>query len=87
MSKQEQQPQKKQKWIKKWEPHRHCNVCGLSIEPGKEFCGNKCSGEYFDWKQKKEKKDKRTTLFMVIAIVAMVVIMVVLYGFSFMPAG
>ena len=77
MSKQQPQQQKKQKWIKKWEAHSHCNVCGLAVEPGKEFCGNKCSGEYFERKKKKEKKDKRSTIFMVVAIVAMVILMIV----------
>ena len=86
MSKTTQQ-QKKQKWIKKWEPHKHCTVCGLAIPPNKEFCSNKCTNEYFDWKKKKEKKEKRTSMFMILAIVAMVIIMVVLYGFSFLGAG
>ncbi len=77
MSDQEQK-QKKQKWIKRWEAHKHCNVCGLAIEPGKEFCSNKCSGEYFDWKKDKEKKEKRTWILMIVFIVVMVVILIVM---------
>ena len=69
---------KKQKWIKKWEPHRHCSVCGLAIESEKEFCSSKCSGEYDEWKVEQEKKQKRSTMMTFILMIAMIIIMFVL---------
>jgi len=75
--------QKKQKWIKRWEPHKHCSVCGIATDTVKEFCSNKCSGEYFDWKKGKEKKEKRTWILMIVFIVVMVVILIVMNMISF----
>jgi len=72
---QETTSSKKQKWIKKWEPHKHCSVCGLAIEPGKEFCSQKCSGEYNDWKEEQEKKNKRNSMLMFIMMIAMIVLL------------
>ncbi|MHA1145689.1 MAG: DUF2116 family Zn-ribbon domain-containing protein [Candidatus Helarchaeota archaeon] len=73
--------QKKQKWIKKWEPHAHCQVCGIAIPINRQYCSNKCSGEYYKWKKKKEKKSKYTTFAMFGMIIVMVIFMII-FSFS-----
>ena len=70
---------KKQKWIKKWEPHKHCSVCGVAIAMEKEeFCSSKCSGEYNEWKQEQERKSKRNNIFMFIMFGVLIVMMLIL---------
>ncbi|NVM03206.1 MAG: DUF2116 family Zn-ribbon domain-containing protein [Candidatus Helarchaeota archaeon] len=67
---------KKQKWIKKWEPHKHCSVCGVAIGMDKEdFCSSKCSGEYQEWKLEQEKKNKRNSMMMMILMGVMVLVL------------
>lgn len=74
---------KKQKWIKKWEPHKHCSVCGVAIGMDKEdFCSSKCSGEYQEWKLEQEKKNKRNSMMMFILMGVMLVIMFMVTMFS-----
>ncbi|MFX0132838.1 MAG: DUF2116 family Zn-ribbon domain-containing protein [Candidatus Hodarchaeota archaeon] len=67
---------KKQKWVKKWESHKHCSVCGEAMEMDKEdFCSTKCSGEYQDWKQEQERKNKRNSIMMFVLFGVMIIIM------------
>ena len=69
---------KRKKWIKRWEPHKHCLVCGLANAPDKEFCSPTCEKEYADWKNKQKGKNKNTWICMAVMIAVMVIIMVVL---------
>jgi len=69
---------KKKKWIKKWEPHKHCLVCGISTAPEKEFCSTTCEQEYMDWKNKQKGKNRNMWICMIGIVVIMVVMMVVL---------
>lgn len=72
---------KKQKWVKKWEQHKHCSVCGISMEPEKEYCSSKCSGEYHEWKQKQDKKNKRNQWMMFIFMGLMIVMFLMISQF------
>ena len=69
---------KKKRWVKKWEPHKHCLVCGLAVSVGKEFCSTTCEKEYMDWKNKQKGKNRNTWVCMIGVIVVMVVLMFVL---------
>ena len=74
---------KKQKWVKKWEPHKHCSICGVAIPLGKEeFCSSKCSGEYTQWKEDQEKKNKRNSYMTVILLIGMIAVMVLMTMFG-----
>jgi predicted nucleic acid-binding Zn ribbon protein len=68
----------KRRWVKKWEPHRHCLVCGLATSPEKEFCSDKCESEYHGWKGKQKNKNRNTWLCMIGMVVVMVVVMLLL---------
>jgi predicted nucleic acid-binding Zn ribbon protein len=67
----------KKRWVKKWEPHRHCLVCGLATAPEKEFCSPKCESDYQGWKGKQKSKNRNTWICMIGMIVAVVVITLV----------
>ncbi len=69
---------KKKKWIKKWEPHKHCLVCGMATAPDKEFCSTNCEQEYIDWKTKQKGKNRNMWICMIAMIGVMVVMMVIL---------
>jgi len=79
---QESTSSKKQKWVKKWEPHKHCQVCGLAMEIGKDFCSSKCMEEYNEWKTEKEKKDKRNNRLTMVLMVGMIAVMFFVLMFS-----
>jgi predicted nucleic acid-binding Zn ribbon protein len=68
---------RKRKWVKKWEPHKHCLVCGLATSPQKEFCSQTCEQEYLDWKNKQKGKSRNTWICMIAMIGVMVVMMIV----------
>ena len=72
--------QKRQKWVKKWEAHAHCQVCGIAIATNQQYCSNRCSGEYYNWKKKKDKKSKWTTIAMFGMIGVMVIFMIIFGG-------
>ena len=72
---------KKRKWIKKWEPHKHCLVCGIASPIDKEFCSQACEQEYLDWKNKQKGKNRNMWLCMIGMIVVVVVMMFLSFGF------
>ncbi len=69
---------KKKKWIKKWEPHKHCLVCGIATSMDKEFCSTTCESEYMAWKNKQKGKNRNMWLCMILMIVVVVVMMFLL---------
>jgi predicted nucleic acid-binding Zn ribbon protein len=78
MAQLDQERMKKKRWVKRWEPHKHCLVCALAIPPDKEFCSTTCEKEYMDWKNKQKGKNKNTWVCMILVIVVMVVMMFLL---------
>jgi len=68
----------KRRWVKKWEPHRHCLVCGLATAPDKEFCSSNCESEYLGWKNKQKNKNRNTWICMIGMIVVVIVVMILL---------
>lgn len=72
---------KRRRWVRKWEEHKHCSVCGLSMESDSEseFCSPECEAKYHKWKNKQKKKDKIFTYIMIGSIVAIVIVMIVSY--------
>ena len=73
-----QEKVKKKKWVKKWEPHKHCLVCGIATGIDKEFCSQSCEQEYINWKNKQKGKSRNMWICMIAMIAIMVVMMVVL---------
>lgn len=45
----------KQNLKKKYDEHRHCAVCGISIPADKEFCSIECSDKYKGYGKKKKR--------------------------------
>ena len=69
---------KARRWVRKWEEHIHCSVCGLSMEPSttNEFCSAECEAKYTKWSKKRKKKDKVFTYIMIGSIVVIVIIVI-----------
>ena len=76
----------RKRWVRKWEPHKHCSVCGLAMEPSSdtEFCSSDCEFKYTKWQKKQKKKDKWMTYIMFGSIGVIIVVMVVT---SFLGGG
>ena len=74
----------RKRWVRKWEPHKHCSVCGLAMEADSEseFCSVECEAKYTKWEKKRKKKDKTFTYIMIGSIIVIVIFMIVLPLFS-----
>ncbi|MBD3352869.1 MAG: DUF2116 family Zn-ribbon domain-containing protein [Candidatus Lokiarchaeota archaeon] len=59
---------------KKYDEHRHCPICGISIPPDKEFCSLECRDKY----QGAQKKQNRSQWIMMALMIGMVVVMTVI---------
>lgn len=57
---------------RRYEPHKHCIVCGRAIPLGQDFCSTECKDSYT--KADKSKSRKSTIQFVVIAVVMVVMI-------------
>ncbi|MHA1250835.1 MAG: DUF2116 family Zn-ribbon domain-containing protein [Candidatus Helarchaeota archaeon] len=70
---------KAKRWVRKWEPHKHCSICGLAMDPNpnSEFCSSECEAKYKKWQKKQKKKDKIYTYVMIGSIVLIFVFMVI----------
>lgn len=68
-----QEQPKKRKWVKKWEAHKHCLVCGVATPVDKEFCSTTCENDYLEWKNKQKGKNRNMWLCMILMIVVVVV--------------
>jgi predicted nucleic acid-binding Zn ribbon protein len=47
----------KNKIAKKYDEHRHCSVCGISIPPDKEYCSIECGDKYKGYEKKKSRNN------------------------------
>ena len=56
--------------------HRHCRVCGISINVDKQFCGEKCEETF-----KKERRKRR------IIDISFIIFMIFLLFILFFPSG
>ncbi|MHA1268679.1 MAG: DUF2116 family Zn-ribbon domain-containing protein [Candidatus Helarchaeota archaeon] len=74
---------KTKRWIRKWEPHKHCSICGLAMEPNpnSEFCSSECEAKYNKWHKKQKKKDKTFTYIMIGSIVLIIIVFVIQFIF------
>lgn len=77
----------RKRWVRKWEPHTHCTVCGIAMEiptnpqTEYEFCSAECEAKYNKWQKKKKKKDKIFTYIMFGSIGVIVVVMIINFLF------
>jgi len=77
--------QKARRWVRKWEEHKHCSVCGLAMDANidSDFCSHECEIKFKKWQEKQKKKDKIFTYIMVGFIIIMIIFMIVSYSIRF----
>lgn len=59
---------------RRYDPHKHCIVCGRAIPMEQDFCSTECKDQYT--KTDKSRNKKNTIQFVVIAVVMVVMIVV-----------
>ena len=48
----------------RWQPHKHCSVCGNAMTLNKEYCSDTCENLVVEFKAKQKKKNKRIYTFL-----------------------
>ncbi|MCP4764073.1 MAG: DUF2116 family Zn-ribbon domain-containing protein [archaeon] len=65
----------KQNIKKKYDEHKHCSVCGISIPSDKDFCGIECKDKYSSYEKKKNKTNYSQMFFMIIPMIVLMIMM------------
>ncbi|MHA1729632.1 MAG: DUF2116 family Zn-ribbon domain-containing protein [Promethearchaeota archaeon] len=68
------------KSLKKYDDHRHCLTCGISIPADKEYCSMECKDKYKGYEKKKSRSNYFQIAFMVIIMIVFMFVMPMLMG-------
>lgn len=59
---------------KRYDEHKHCPICGISIPLDKEFCSIECRDKY----SKAEKKQSRSNLITMLLMIGMIIVVTII---------
>lgn len=60
---------------KRYDEHKHCPICGISIPPDKEFCSMECRDKYTGAQKKQNRSQYVTMALMIGMVVVMMFVM------------
>ncbi|MHA1712581.1 MAG: DUF2116 family Zn-ribbon domain-containing protein [Candidatus Ranarchaeia archaeon] len=64
----------------RWQPHKHCPVCGNAMPPDKEYCSTKCENLLVEYK--KEQRKKNRWIYAILLPVTAVLVLFILLQFG-----
>ena len=57
----------------RWQPHKHCPVCGNAMALDREFCSSTCEKLVVEYKEKQKAKNRRIYTFLLPVLFIIVV--------------